>query len=514
MDAEEICKGFERAKQIRLPREARMDQAFRLAMPGRGSFFGNTSLERQIDDVFDETAIVAVQEFASRLQAGLTPNFSRWSDLKPGLELGQEVNAEVDKALDAITEFVFEMIGQSNFAQEVYEGYLDLAVTMGCLEIEKGTATNPIIFNAVPVTHLWVDNGPFDRIDKFYRLREYTYDKLMVKYPKASLDKDTAEKMQKEGKPQPFLEATLRDWSNPNEEVSNKYVLHLEGKQIVWKQEYRGIGSCPMIAFRWSKAAGEVWGSGPLLNALPAIKTCNMVVQMILENAQMSISGMYNLDDDGTINVDTIELVPGTIIPRIPGSQGLSPINPAGDFNVADLVINDMRANIKRALYNDMLGNPEKTPMSATEVAERMADLSRQIGAAFGRLQAELVQPVMQRVVYLLKQQGLIDLPSVNGRAVKVVSTSPLAQAQNQIDIQAVDRLVEFVGARFGPQLANVFLKGEDISAYVGGKLQVPAQLVRSKEEMQAAMQQMMQMAEATGGMGAAPAEGEGPVVQ
>jgi hypothetical protein len=30
--------------------------------------------------------------------------------------------------------------------------------------------------------------------------------------------------------------------------------------------------------------------------------------------------------------------------------------------------------NIKRALYNDMLGNPDRTPASATEVAERMAD--------------------------------------------------------------------------------------------------------------------------------------------
>ena len=37
------------------------------------------------------------------------------------------------------------------------------------------------------------------------------------------------------------------------------------------------------------------------------------------------------------------------------------------------------------------------------QVAERMADLSRQIGAAFGRLQAELVNPVLQNK-YILKQ--------------------------------------------------------------------------------------------------------------
>ena len=45
-----------------------------------------------------------------------------------------------------------------------------------------------------------------------------------------------------------------------------------------------------------------------------------------------------------------------------------------------------MRLNIKRALYNDMLGNPDKTPATATEVAERMADLSRRMGSAFGQI--------------------------------------------------------------------------------------------------------------------------------
>ena len=53
-----------------------------------------------------------------------------------------------------------------------------------------------------------------------------------------------------------------------------------------------------------------------------------------------------------------------------------------------------------------MLGMPnQSTPMSATEVAERQADLSRQIGAAFGRLQSEMVTPVLQRVIYILKSK-------------------------------------------------------------------------------------------------------------
>jgi hypothetical protein len=159
-------------------------------------------------------------------------------------------------------------------------------------------------------------------------------------------------------------------------------------------------------------------------------------------------------------------------------------------------VLADMRANIKRALYNDMLGNPNKTPMSATEVAERMADLARQIGAAFGRLQVEMVQPVIQRVVYILKELGLIVLPTVNGREVRVEASSPLAQAQNQQDIMNVDRWIGFLQGRFGPQATNLYVKGEEVSAYMAEKLQVPNKLARTKVEQGEFVKQLSQMAD------------------
>jgi hypothetical protein len=491
---EEIQRGFQSARRMRQPRENRFDQAMRFAMPGRGSFF-NPEGDKEIDDVFDETAIVATQEFASRLQAGMTPNFSRWAMLVAGSDVPEDAREQVNKDLQQVTEFVFQMLDQSNFATESYEAYLDLAVTLGCFEIDGGTATSPLMFTAVPIAELYVLNGPFDRIDSFYRLRTYTHEQFTVKYPDHKISGPDLKKFKESERPWNFLECIGRDWSKPNDEMHHRVILcHECNSDIVLVRTYKGVGSCPMIAFRWSKESGSVWGRGPLMNALPAIKTCNMVVQMVLENAQMAIAGLYNMDDDATINVDTVELVPGTIIPRTPGTKGLEAVQPAGDFRVSDLILSDMRLNIKRALYNDMLGNPNRTPMSATEVAERMADLARQIGAAFGRLMFEMVVPTLQRVVYILKERGLIAVPTVNGREIKIVATSPLSQAQNQMDIQNVDRLVEWVAARFGPQLANIFIKGEEASAYVADKLMVPDKLLRGKDEMNQMIQQISQM--------------------
>ena len=202
------------------------------------------------------------------------------------------------------------------------------------------------------------------------------------------------------------------------------------------------------------------------------------------------------MEDDGVINPDTINLVPGTIIPKAMGSAGLQPIQAAGRFDVAQLVLSDMRLNIKRALYNDMLGNPDRTPATATEIAERQADLSRRMGASFGRLQAELVQPVLQRVVYILKKQGRIEIPTVNGREIKVRSVSPLAQAQANQDISVVARYLELIGNGFGPEMLQLLIDGEQTAVYLAKKFGVPESLIRDEEQRRQIAQAAQQIAQ------------------
>ena len=144
----------------------------------------------------------------------------------------------------------------------------------------------------------------------------------------------------------------------------------------------------------------------------------------------------------------------------------------------------------------NMLGDPNKTPASATEVAERMGDLARRMGAAFGRLQSELVQPVLQRVIYILKKQGRIELPTVNGREVRVRSVSPLAQAQANQDISTVARFLELVGGVFGPEMLQLLIDGEQTAVHLAKKFGVPDNLIRDEDqrrEIAALAQQMAQ---------------------
>jgi len=137
-----------------------------------------------------------------------------------------------------------------------------------------------------------------------------------------------------------------------------------------------------IIGVRWLKAPGEVYGRSPVMKALPDIKTANKVAELILKNAPIAVTG----NDDGGVE--------GAIIPKAVDSAGLTPLEAPGNFDLSQLILQDLRKNIRRALLVEKLGQPEDPRMTATEVLERSADMARLLGATYGRLQSELFNRV------------------------------------------------------------------------------------------------------------------------
>jgi hypothetical protein len=378
---------------------------------------------------------------------------------------------------------------------------MDLAVGTGCMLVEEGDAINPVKFTAVPLPKVCLLNGPDGKIDTVYRTRKVKPEHIKVLYPKAAMPENFDLLQQK--KELTIIEAVYKIYQDNVEKY--KYCVVLDNpKAVIFEEEYEGEGSNPYLVFRWNKASGEVYGRGPIFNAMGAIKTCNLTVELILQNAQMSVSGVYTYEDDGVINPDNIALVPGSLIPVAPGSRGLNAIQSASNFDVAQLVLNDMRQNIKKALYMEALGRPEGTPMTATEVSERMADLSRQIGSSFGRLQSEFIHPLLKRIIRILSKQGRIELPKVNGREVKIGARSPLAQAQHMQDVSDVNRFNEIIAGTFGPQMINVIVNQNETAKYLAQKMNLPEKLIRDEEEQKQIVQQISQLQ-------TAPKEGEIP---
>jgi len=279
------------------------------------------------------------------------------------------------------------------------------------------------------------------------------------------------------------------------------YELGIYCYHVIWpakRQElvYRTMKSSPFIVARYMKVAGEIYGRGPLVTAISDIKTLNKTVELVLKNASLAIAGVYTAADDGVLNPQNIKIQPGSVIgvARNGGPQGasLAPLPRAGDFNVSQIVMNDLRMNVKKILMDDTLPPDNMSARSATEIAERSRELATNLGSAFGRLIDETMVPIVSRILFIMDQQGFIDLPlKVNGVEVKVTPVAPLAQAQK---LQEVNDIVQFmqIANALGPQ-GQAALSIPRITQFIAEKMNINQELLTTPEEQQMMMEQMQQ---------------------
>jgi hypothetical protein len=137
-----------------------------------------------------------------------------------------------------------------------------------------------------------------------------------------------------------------------------------------------------------------------------------------------------------------------------------------------------------------------------------MQELSTNLGSAFGRLINETMIPLISRILYVMDERGLIEMPlKVNGLEVKVTPVSPIAQAQNLGDIEKIMQWVQ-LSSSLGPD-GQLAVRTTAIPDYVADKLGIPADLRTSPQERQQAAEMAAQMAQAAAQQqGMLPAQG------
>jgi hypothetical protein len=114
--------------------------------------------------------------------------------------------------------------------------------------------------------------------------------------------------------------------------------------------------------------------------------------------------------------------------------------------------------------------------MTATEVLERSTEMTRLLGAIFGRLQAELLNPLLQRAVAILRRRGELPGLALDGRTVEIQSRAPLARIQAREDVRNVLMWLDSI-ARLGPA-ATQFVDIAATARWLGAQLGVPDELV------------------------------------
>ena len=474
------------------------EDAMEYALPQRnlysGDYENNNGGRKKMVRVFDSTAINSTQRFANRLQSGIFPPQRKWCRLEPGSDIPADRRAEAQRALDVYSEKMFAVLKQSNFDIAMGEFLLDLSVGTAVMLVQPGDAVSPINFIPVPQYLVSFEEGANGQVDNVYRrmrlkgeaINQQWSDAVIPQELQTMIDDKPTEEVE-------LVEATVYDYERGD------YCYHVIHPKSKTELVYRRIKTSPWVVSRYMKVAGEIYGRGPVLTALPDIKTLNKTLELLLKNASLAITGVYTAADDGVLNPATVRIVPGAIIPvaRNGGAQGeaLKPLPRAGDFNVSQIIINDLRANIKRTLLDESLPPDNMSARSATEVVERMKELAQNLGSAFGRLINETMIPIVTKMLEVMDQGGLIDLPlRVNGLEIKVSPVSPLAMAQNMDEINNIMQFMQ-IAQSMGPE-GQMAIKAGAAMDYIADKLGVPAAVRTNEMERKQMMEQMMQAAQ------------------
>lgn len=479
----DVIARYRRAKDRRSAWEGLWQECYDFALPTRdGAVRGVSADPRRWDKIFDGTAPDAVDQLAASLMAQLTPPWARWFGFAAGPDIEDEDRASLVVELERATSIMQAHFDRSNFAVEMHQCYLDLVTAgSGCLLFEEAAAgeSSAFRFSAVPLAQVVLEEGAHGRLDVTFRRSELTLSQLRARFP-ASAGKLSKTPSDDAGEQRiNVLEAVIPEGGAYTYIAIAETNVIADGDALVLAEGR--FASSPFINFRWLKAPGEVYGRSPVMKALPDIKTANKVVELVLKNASIAVTGIWQADDDGVINPATIKLVPGTIIPKAVGSAGLTPLETPGRFDVSELVLDQLRDRIRKALFVDQLGQVNGPRMTATEVLERAAQMARVLGATYGRLQSELLSPLIMRGRSILARRGEIPDFAIDSRLVALEYKSPQARYQAQQDVQNTLVWLDAVRALGAGAMAAVDQAAA--ARWLGRTLGVPGELIREKAE-------------------------------
>ena len=387
-----------------------------------------------------------------------------------------------------------------------FEAVLDV-VCAGwfALYIDEDRENGGLRFEQWPLSGLYVAASKAGgKVDSVYRCYQLTAEQAVSEFGEKNVSPQTA-KLAKD-KPDEKVEFVHAIYPRQTYAVGAKMAKNMPiascqvecgAKKIVRESGYHEM---PVVVPRWMLIPDTAYGVGPVFDALPDAKMLNAMWRMDLASGDLAIAGMWIAEDDGVLNPRTVKVGPRKII--VANSvDSMKPLQTGANFNYSEVRIEKLQARIRKTMMADQLQPQDGPAMTATEVHVRVNLIRQLLGPIYGRLQAEYLQPMIERCFGLAYRAGALLAPpeSLAGRSFTVKYISPLARAQKLEDVTAMDRFEMSLAnqAQFrGPEALDCY-DADKANKLRANLLGVPADLIVTDRDMQATREGRQQAAEA-----------------
>ena len=278
-----------------------------------------------------------------------------------------------------------------------------------------------------------------------------------------------------------------------------------------------GFRENPYVIPRYLKASTEQYGRSLGMNALPDVKVLNKMVENSLKAAAKQIDPPLLIPDDGMLA--PVRMSPGSINYYRSGSRDrIEPLNINANNATTLNAENQRRDAIVKMFHVDQLVIAENRNMTATEVLQRQEEKMRILGPVMGRLQSELLSPLIIRIFNIMLRKGLFQqAPDIlQSQELNIEYVSPMALAQRSQELQSIMRGLELFGSLGQTMPVMDYIDENGFIKQIIDILGLPAKMIKSdaqvqqiREERAAEQQQQMvmqqQLAESQMAKNAAP---------
>ena len=444
-----------------------------------------TEGDKRTELIYDSTAIHAVELLAASLHGMLTSPSVPWFSLQyRNDDLNQ--NDEASEWLEASTQAMYKAFQRSNFQSEIHELYYDLVV-FGTAGIFIEPEEEGIRFSARHISELYISENMQGRVDTIYRKFKMTARAVQQRFPKATLSKEIEKALEEDI----YKEFNIIHVLFPRQESKGKFAKNKPIASIYYEKDTKnllsesGFDEMPVAVCRFNKDSVSSYGRSPGMSCLSDVKMLNKMSEVTIRAAQKQIDPALMIPDDGFML--PIRTSPGSLNFYRSGTRDrLEPLQIQAN-NPLGLAMEDQRRNaIRQAFYVDQLLLNEGPSMTATEVLQRNEERMRMLGPVLGRLQSELLQPLISRCFAILIRSRTLPVPPeiLQGNDIDIEYVSPLAKAQKLTDMQSVMRGLEVLmqTAQFAPVVD--YLDSDALVKYLINSLGIPASVIRSDEQI------------------------------
>ena len=497
--AKMVIERYESLKAQRSTWEEHWQEVADFFLPRKSNItIKHTKGNKRHEQMYDGTATHALELLAASLNGMLTNTISPWFILKYRNEVTNADDQAVEW-LESCGKIMQQVFQRSNFQQEIFELYHELLAFGTSAMFISDDEQDDLRFKTIHISEIFITENEKGYVDSLTRRFHLRNKNIQTMYPGTELPRSLKDMIDSKPYEETVILHSVFKSDTPmgydNKQNMDYISCHVHPETGFLLRE-SGFKEFPYVVPRYLKSSSnEIYGRSPAMNALPDTKMLNTMSKTTIRAAQKQIDPPLMVPDDGFIL--PVRTVPGGLnFYRAGTRERIEPLNIGANNPIGIQMEEQRRKAIRENFFVDQLMTVQGAQMTATEVMQRTEEKMRLLGPVLGRLQSELLQPLITRCFNLLdKKKKFLKRPETlaDVELIEVEYVSPLAKAQKTQELSSIMRGIEIFGSM--QNIAPVFdyIDIDGLVDHIKDVLGLPAKIMRSKAEVQAIQQQKQQ---------------------